>query len=356
MASYYKKSKLVVGPVGGGENSTSCGGNDPDIARLHEKISSGKRPQSYILSALTNVPPKIFPYYIEFIHAIRMLLQYRYNIAPTSSLLDNENSLDGLPEKEKHRAVYGNDMASVEWGDLNIGEFSIIAHGAGEELERCQARGIPVVLLASEKGKAKPLHYYIGNAAGDISIKNVHIGGGGLSMMVLGNPAVKGVALYPKASWKTSLLQSLENIAWKMQYNTLGISWICASAKKLGKFICERTEGRNPMTIALHRLDKQLQSAIGLKPHTVALQEELQTAGAKKAGELNRKMALLDSLLSYHPLKTHMDYMDYKTAFPKQAKRASPTDLRHNRQEALYERTISPKFMTRAMKQQLRVR
>ncbi len=339
--------------MAGGEGP-SYDKNDAHLARLHEKLAEGKRLQSYVLSALSNVPPKVFPYYVEFIHAIRMLLQYRYNIQVTSSLLDNENSLDGLTHKEKAQAVYNNDQASVVWGDINIGEGSIIAHGFGEEAERCRVAGIPLVVLAAGKGKSKSLAYYIESADGGFKQKEVHIGGGGVSLMVWGNPAVKDVSVYPRDSLKTKLFQLLENAAWKMEYNAIGLKWASKAVQKAGSLIHRATEGKNPKTIALRMLDSSLQKTIGLTPETEKLKAQLKTAEAAETAEIWRKIELLDSLLAYHPLKTHHDYKSYKEAFPEQAKRVSPKDIREGRNTALFERTLSTKFLPKHVKRQLR--
>ncbi|HQT45292.1 MAG TPA: hypothetical protein PLO51_04890, partial [Candidatus Micrarchaeota archaeon] len=217
------------------------------VQRILDKAARGERLSAYVACALTGVPKSIFPYHLEFINAARMLLQYRYGMHPYYAALDNEGKLDGVPVEKRAAAVYDNDQHSVISSDLIVADFSILSFGTGEEVERASAMGVPIIGVVATGAKKKgELSYYLQGTDGALNQKKIHIGNGGASMMLYGAPAMRGISTYPAYGRKAMLLQKIEDIGWRMEYNAIRFRQVSKAISSAGVWIREKAGRHNP--------------------------------------------------------------------------------------------------------------
>lgn len=89
-------------------------------------------------------------------------------------------------------------MSSEEISE-NASESAVLAFEINSELERAAALGIMVIAFVREPRKPKAnkyKQYLFRENDGKILERNIHVSGGGLSIMVAGNPSVKQIITY----------------------------------------------------------------------------------------------------------------------------------------------------------------
>ena len=322
---------------------------------MREKMSLGGRLNCFMIGGITNVPKERFPYHMEMIHAVRMLLQYRYNVNFSSALLDNESKLDEVPREARTRVCYDSDQASVEWSDFLVAELSVPSTGTGQELERAAARGKPVIaLMQADRKTASSITYYMETYEGGLVPMNVYIGKGGLSPMVEGNPTVLYIVTYPHDTSLSKSMQALDNALWGLQYSRL-ISRFPHLRELLEKAffpLHSSLERKNPRTMALHELDDAVKKVLELRPQTAELEQIRNAAGADPSipkqerdslvADAEKKIMMLERLRNFHPRARHEQHDKYRQAFPHAAERSPRAD--GNGQAAPFERVITGKF------------
>ncbi|MCL6089302.1 MAG: nucleoside 2-deoxyribosyltransferase [Candidatus Marsarchaeota archaeon] len=330
------------------------------MAALQDKLAAGGQLNSFLISGITNVPRSLFPYHMEMIHAVRMMLQYRYNVVFSSALLDNESKLGAVPPSQRAREVYEVDQQSVEWSDFIIAELSVPSTGTGQELERARQAGKPIIaLIQAQTRTASAIKYHMEVYDGTLEERRIFVGKGGLSLMVEGNPAVEAVLTYPNDTLKTRMLQAIDNAVWRLQYATEGMG-VHAAVKRFGSAVHLRLEPKNPRTQALYKLDSALQERLGLVPKTRQLREELERIKAdpslspsqkkEMADLIEKKIVLLDNLRNFHPLARHLQNRKYELAFPEEARRLAKPDQDKGMKTSYYKRVITAKFLPSSMK------
>lgn len=343
---------------------------DIHLLNLAQKIEAGKKLNSFMLNAITSVPKRQHPYFVEFNNAVRMLLQFRYGVNFSSALNDNESTLDSYPQEQQARMCYIRDQASVEWSDFIIGDVTFPSTGLGQEVERANSKGIPIIALVRGTRRIKPEErpYLVQPVGGEIEHHALHVGSGGVSFMLQGNPALKVILKYPALTLRRIINQRRENLGWRLEYGEFDSElvskfiqpnapeWLAKGLKALGRLVRRGLEESNARSYALRELDRILQEVFHLVPKTVELEKKLvrlkslpaQNGEQKYVDEelarTEKKIQMLDATLYYQPRRVHHEYQNYKTAFPELARRVSQHEAAKGMSQSHTDRLITPRF------------
>jgi len=297
------------------------------LCALREKVKTWKKMNFFVISPLSHFESNSkFNYNSEMINAIMLLMWHRYAShfdLGGSALLNNETKLHALPAEWRNPLIYQLDQRSVGACDFILGILSPPSGGLGQELERIAQNGVPVISILQRSGLSKKrFTYKTVDYDGTIHDHVLYKGRGGSSSMIIGNPSLHHTVTYPKDTFKTKVLQAVDNLGWRLQYLAEGTP-AYSIFKKLGNWLHPKLEKGNPRTIGLHNLDAALQE-FGFVPETAKIDARIsETESGPQNGlthheiaELKQKRKMLEQLLNFHPIHRNRKRMVYDEDFP----------------------------------------
>ncbi|MFH0927021.1 MAG: hypothetical protein V1822_00390, partial [Candidatus Micrarchaeota archaeon] len=219
----------TAGGSSGQKNGNGANGSNGEIALAQNRTRvaegfHGRQISSFVIGGITDVPSKDFAEHIEFINSIVCLLEYRYGVDSRTALRDAEKDLDLAPEETRASVCYTADQFHVQESGFLVAVLTAASTGTGQELERAAALGTPVIAFVRDSGKSKVgkhKQYFLRSNSGETEERKIHVSGGGLSIMVAGNPAIKEVITYKsdrhERPIKYAIFHAMEKAGWRLK-------------------------------------------------------------------------------------------------------------------------------------------